>query len=185
MNNNYYIFLDIDGTLWDLSINPYLIRTPQKLKKESIDAVNNLIDGLKNKGFKPHLVITSGMRSHWNTCSETLFVNGINPKIPMQPLFVNKRFSRGEKIAIFLHDKHNGKKHPQQREVTFSDHFKTNFAKKVNNYVVIDDSLDKLSNIPNHHIIKTNLYTGALNNEMVINYLENISPYIDESEYEL
>lgn len=178
---NYFIFLDLDGTLWDIYNNPYLVMKSTHFKKSSIQAVNNLINGLQNKGYDPHLVITGRFREDWNACSNALYSQGINQTIPMYPLYIGD-LSRGERIGLFLHDFYNNKSIPVYRKITLLDRFKTNYNKKLDNYVVIDDTISDLQNIPRTNLIKTSMYQGALDEHKISSYLEIVAPYKDKNE---
>ena len=169
----YFIFLDIDGTLWDNSENPFPLIKSDKLNTNSVSAVNFLAEQLKNNGFCPEIVVISKQREHWNYCTKLLHSHGLNPELQLIKLPIGK-FTRGERISLLLHDaSHNKNIYTLHRNFTVFDYLKRDYACKCNNYVVIDDRPEELRNIPEKNYIQTNIDNGRLKQEMVVNYLNS------------
>ena len=173
--NPFFIFLDIDGTLWDNSQTDHNLVTNDQLNLDSINALNNLIDNLTKLNYDPCIVVISKRRVFWQSCKYFLYYHGVNEDVPMLKLPIGK-FTRGERISIFLHDYACGRDICSgSRKYSFFDKLFFNYSKHAENYVVIDDNYKALENIPAEHYIKTNIKNGALNQKMVDNYLEQLS----------
>ena len=98
---SFYIFLDIDGVLydWDFIINEVESGRMQRgcfiktFKPESMYALNYLIQEL-SKNFDVKLVISSTWRSNLPFTIDTLKNNGLVYNSPSHfPLLLNKRIS--------------------------------------------------------------------------------------------
>lgn len=182
MDNKYFIFLDIDGTLWDFRDNPFMIMHSTHFNKDSVQAVNLLISGLKEKNYEPNLIIIGQLRENWDKCKAALYDQGLNCQVPLYPLSIGK-FSRGERISLFLHDFYHGKDvNSTKRNFSFADNVHKHYNKKLNNYVVIDDNISHLHNIPTSHIIETNMLCRALNSNLVNDFLLKTPAYNNEPE---
>lgn len=171
-NNNYYIFLDIDGTLWDFNALPVAFVYSKILCEDSINAINNLAEQLENNGYNPQYIIISKQRTAWERCKQLLYNNGLRKDILIKPLPLGRR-SRGARICIYMYNMEhniNCENLPQRKKL--SDLIKIPFARSFNNYVVIDDNIANLiKTIPNEKIIQTNINSGRLKQNMVDKYL--------------
>ena len=173
----YYVFMDIDGTLWDIESarsvhGPFLpeIALPT-LKTESVAAINIMLENLE-KRFDTKLVITSRHRSNMVECVNYLRFNGVTYYKPIYCTAFRPGL-RGEKIVDFMENQ--GEKpftYP-----TLGNLFERILYTKRNNqdfknYVVIDDNKKAISkHIPPERRIVTNKRDGALTFDQVINYL--------------
>lgn len=167
----YFVFLDIDGTLWDNEGNKIKYVKSKDLNRDSVNAVNYLAEQLKLNGFNPEIVVISKQREHWFQCQQLLRWHGLNPNLPLIKLPIGK-FTRGERISLLLHDVSKNKDiYREQRRFTIFDYLHTDFASKCDNYVVIDDDYEALKNIPLSNYIKTNIDNGRLTHTMVAEYL--------------
>ena len=151
----YYIFLDVDGVLYDyawIKKNNKDVRTIRKFKKESIDALNLLISNLEKK-YDVDIVITSTWRLYkFQTLLSMLEYSGLNYAKDIHKTHESIRpFTRGEDILSYL--KHR---------------------KNPNNYVIIDDeSFDFAKYFNTTKIIKPNIQNNALNTEMFTKFLSD------------
>ena len=168
----FYIFLDIDGTLWDREWAeiPYAIEY-YCFKPSSVIAVHFLCDELKLRNFEPQIVITSKQREDWEDCQHTLYDNNM-PNVPTLKLPIGKH-TRGERISLFMYDASKNRNVAKGTRV-FSplDSLHFRYTDKVLNFVVIDDNSSQLGNIPEKHYIKTNIKDGALKKSQVETFLE-------------
>lgn len=173
----YYVFMDIDGTLWDVphamaKHGPFLkvIDFPT-LKPSSVAAINLLLETLEER-FDTRLVITSRHRENMVACVHNLEFNGFkyNKPIYCTPYIPGPR---GQKIVDFM---------TEQGEKPFTYPTLNNlfsrilYTKKDNNdfknYVVIDDKKSAIAKqIPPERRIITNLKKESLTHDQVINYL--------------
>jgi len=171
--DKFFIFLDIDGTLWDKSDCNYPFLVRNDLNPKSVNAVNTLVFELEKRKYSPIFVIISARRNPWDECQMILYENGITTKIPMIKLPLNKSIPRGHKISIFLHDYyHNNDFLRENGKYSILDKLKTNFCKKVNNYVVIDDHRDWNLNIPLNHFIKPDMNKRCFDLGFLNDFLE-------------
>lgn len=172
----FYIFLDIDGTLWDANTPRYAGFYIQ-LKPESVVALNTLIESLK-KIYDVDLVVTSKRRVKWRSCKQFLIDNGVNfPSEKMSKTQLKKlKHPRGVKIAEYLFN--DIFKDKLKSEKTFIRPTWLLFSKLLNRkfsdyYVVLDDSIKPLKPyIPDKNIIRTS-YDESLSMEMVSDFLES------------
>lgn len=165
MKENFYIFLDIDGVMFDWDFIKSLGRKNLGIitvfNPKSVDALNYLIEKLSER-YSPKLVISSSWRTFWDETIEVLNKNGVN--LGNTPVFRTKITStphkRGEEIIDFLNT--NG----------YTD-----------NFVIIDDeAFDYAQHFSQHKIIKTGLFTQSLRKAMVDKFLKTIGYNIqDES----
>lgn len=147
MKDKFYIFLDIDGVLWDWDFRKKEI-DQGKIKKggmikdfnpESIKALNFLISEI-NKNFNCFLVISSTWRLDMKDTIEILNENGLD----YHNEFLKTDFSltpekRGEREILPMTEDLNG------------------------NYCIIDDeNFDYKQIFPQNKIIKTNIENSSL-----------------------
>lgn len=157
MKKKFYIFLDIDGVLWDKKfVESKKINFNQIKKigfdKNSIVALNSLLSFLKDN-FEPIIVISSSWRiidSNFDLCKKLLEQGGLEyfGEIQKTPL----GFARGGEISKFL-------KRNKEKE----------------NYVIIDDSIEDIidfGHLDSKKIIKTDLENGDLNANHIQSFLE-------------
>ena len=110
--SSFYIFLDIDGVLydWDYIIaetNAGLRKRGEFIKKfkpESMQAINMLIEEL-NKDYEVGLVISSTWRSNMPFTIQTLQDNGLEYDKPIERTPIYDPAKRGEQILDYLADK--------------------------------------------------------------------------------
>lgn len=152
----FYIFLDIDGVLWDW---PYLKKGMNEgrikrggiiedLKPESIEALNYLIEKLSIK-YDVKLVISSSWRFNMERTLEIIKKAGLNYNKPIDRTIINFQ-NRGIQIKEYLKDKVNY------------------------DYVIIDDEdFDFNEHFQKEKIIKTDVMKGALSIKLVDNFLNN------------
>ncbi len=153
----FYVFLDIDGVLWDwkyqkefLKQNPNLRgQFVNKLDPKCIDALNFLLKELSKK-FDVQLVISSTWRLEFEKTISSLLNQGLlyNKKILATPIM---KHDRQREIETFLLDKPNK-----------------------NNFVILDDDFECLD-FDQNKIIKTNIANSSLSKKMVSNFLNFIS----------
>ena len=156
MKKNYYIFLDIDGVLYDYK---FLIPEMENgnIKKggliknfnpKSIYALNFLIKYLEKK-YNVNLVITSAWRYNLNLLKEVLLNNGLIFNKEILKIETTEENFRSKEIQLFI---------------------KKNKIK--NNFVIIDDETQELEGCFNKkNIIKTNIFDDSLNLKHIKNYI--------------
>ena len=165
---NFYIFLDFDGTMTDKEHIKRLyyqgVRgedTTKTFKPESVEALNYLIDYLNEK-FDVNLVISSVWR---RDMEETLF-------------YLKKNNIKLDKIKKL--DK-TGSYYDQnginRRDIEIKLYLKGHNETK--NFVAIDDEAD-MFNIPPENKIKTHINDGALNKEMIMEWIEKFKKIEEE-----
>lgn len=170
MKENFYIFLDIDGVLYDWDYmkknNIRNFGTISTFSPESVDALNYLMEKL-NTCYNTELVISSTWRRDMLKTVKTLKDNGV--KMNLRKVFATPNFNesktRGEEILSYLSKKPDNQ-----------------------NYVIIDDeTCDIEPHFNKDRIIKTNIFSGGLNKEMVENFIEknNIQTKTSENERSL
>lgn len=157
---NFYIFLDIDGVMYDWDwviseINAGRMKRGEfnyKFKPESINALNYLIKQLE-KTYNVKLVISSTWRGNMPQTIKILKDNGLiyNDKIERTPIY--DPALRGNQIMDFLSDKQNY------------------------NFVIIDDEMFNFKKFfKKENIIKCDMFHSALSLKMVNNFLLEITP---------
>lgn len=173
----YFIFLDIDGVLWDNRQYEHPRFKSQELNSESVEALNFLVKQIAHNGYAPQIVVVSRQRTNWQACQNLLYSHNVTKSVPMIKLPIPNsdcKFSRGERINIFLHDFAHGKDVTTGvRKYTAFDHFGKNYAKKFKDFVMLEDDFLNLKNIPEENIIKTNIDYDCLDIHKVINFLNN------------
>lgn len=153
---NFYIFLDIDGVMydWDYYIQEVKANRLKKkdlfshFKPESITALNLLISEL-SKSYNVQLVISSTWRSMLSKAVSTLKNNGLVYDKPIERTTLKGLpFYRGKQILDYLYDK-------------------TNY-----DFVIIDDEMfDFKEHFKPQNIIKTEMFHSALSVKMVTQFL--------------
>lgn len=141
MKENFYVFLDIDGVLWNEEYIVFLRdnNIPKDndietyFSSKSMTALNTLLNSLENK-FKVQLVITSSRRSLLEKTIAILYKNNLvyDDKIDKtESTIKNIDMPRGLEIKKYLKQNKNSK-----------------------NYVVIDDEVKDIKPFIKHsHII--------------------------------
>lgn len=153
MKPNFYIFLDIDGVMYDWDIivknNIRCIGIIDRFDQTSIDALNYLTKQLAID-YIPVIVISSTWRHDMFRTIKTLKSNGVNLDLKnLRCTDISKSpEKRGEEILSFL---------------------KT--VKDSQNFVIIDDEMfDYEKHFPKDKIIKTNIQNDCLKISMVNTY---------------
>ena len=155
---NFYIFLDIDGVLWDWKWRISEIKSGNiarggritQFNPESINAVNNLISKLNNF-FNCQLVVSSTWRINKEFTIKMLKKNGLvvsdDNSIHFTPLTLTR--SRGQEVMDYLADKPDN-----------------------NNLLIIDDEyFDFPKYFQKGQMIKTNIYDRSLSQQHIDNWL--------------
>lgn len=155
MKDKFYIFLDIDGVLYDwnfiLKKSDKKACTIKNFDPKSIDALNFLIEKL-SKSFNVEIVITSTWRINMQKTIEILLKNGLNKTIKINSTEISN--------------------YPQNRGLEILNYLQNNSCK---NFVIIDDEMfDFDKYFKKSHIIKTNIFNSSLNKEMIINFLDGL-----------
>lgn len=165
MKDNFYIFLDIDGVLWDWKFLLDKIKAKEtlltdfKFKPESVDALNYLIYCIDDK-YDAKLVISSTWRADMFLTKSALYKNGLiyNKEMestPVLPLSIPKK--RGSEIRRFLEQKN-----------------------EMENYVVIDNNeFDFAKTLNMDKFIKTNGKYESLTYDLVDKFLEKNTDIIE------
>lgn len=175
MREQYFVFLDIDGTLIDLKYGQH-IRGPffefgenTILNPESIEALNLLLESLEQK-YDTRLVITSGRRKNFVPCVKNLYNNGLkyDRAITCTPLTQERR---GQKIVDFMMTSSLPRYPKLQKAVDFILRRYADHGYK--NYVVLENNASKIRyEIPPERRILTNEKKRALQPEQVVKYLK-------------
>lgn len=153
---NFYLFLDIDGVLYDwdyiiAEVNAGRMKRGafiRKFKPESMNALNYLIEELQKRYFV-QLVISSTWRGNLEFTTKTLKENGLQYNLDLHATPITDPIERGKQILMYLSDK-------------------TNY-----DFLIIDDEnfdFNKYFN-PNK-IIKTEMFHNALSLKQVKRYLD-------------
>lgn len=154
----FYVFLDVDGVLWDWEWRIQNIRAGRLRKggvitefnKDSIDAVNALLDCL-GKRYNCRLVLSSTWRLDKNLAKEILMRNGLTMDygLDFTPVTATPKF-RGREILTYLDKKAN----PQ-------------------NILIIDDEqFDFEKYFKKSQMIKTDIFKGGINRQAVDKWLK-------------
>lgn len=174
---NYYVFLDIDGTLWDAEyafrVHGFAFNThpTPRLKPESVNALNLLLRSLE-ASFDTKLIITSKRRHNLNKCVDYLKDNGLDYN---KPIFCtdNSTDARGKKILDFM--KENGSV-PCELPPNANLWTRLQYAFSIHgnpNYVVLEDEKNLVRNqIPRNRIIYTDHNKQSLTVKQVEQYLK-------------
>ena len=153
MKKDFYVFLDIDGVLWDWKFIREQVEQG-KLKRgglidtfnpQSIRAIDNLLYGLE-KQYNVQLVLSSTWRYEMRTAIKTLKRNGFEHYNQMDTTPISRTPEhRGLEILKYLEDK------PEPYD-----------------FVVIDDEMYDFVDCFNlSHLIKTNMLNASLSQEQV------------------
>ena len=153
MKKDFYVFLDIDGVLWDWKFIREQVEQG-KLKRgglidtfnpQSIRAIDNLLYGLE-KQYNVQLVLSSTWRYEMRTAIKTLKRNGFEHYNQMDTTPISRTPEhRGLEILKYLEDK------PEPYD-----------------FVVIDDEMYDFADCFNlSHLIKTNMLNASLSQEQV------------------
>lgn len=159
MKEKFYVFLDIDGVLYDWkyikSLSPeHHGGIIQDFDPESIAALNYLIDVTK-KNYEVELVISSSWRSNMDFTLKTLIRHGLQIKDINVSRIGNFYYPcyRGKEIVKYLEDKDNKE-----------------------NYIIIDDeTFDYKEFFEKNRIIKTDIFVSDLKKNMIDEFLKNIN----------
>lgn len=159
----FYLFLDIDGVLWDW---PYLKKEIDEgriqrggiirnLKPESIDSLNYLIDKLSSC-YDVELVISSSWRYDMKETLKILKNAGLKYDKAVDRTVINFE-RRGLQIKEYLKDK-------------------TNY-----DFVIIDDEMHDFEDVfEKGNIIKTDVMEGALSKDIVNKYLKKKDLFLNK-----
>ena len=144
MREKFYVFLDIDGTLWDMKDLHKRNKVVVELNPESIQAVYALVDSLEQK-YDAELVITSRRRTDWCECLRFLQQEGFDIfKYDLHRThLINWKKPRGVKIAEYMYNDRIGNfgDEPKLFPRLFEKHMaKKENQKMKNNFVVIDNA---------------------------------------------
>jgi len=163
MNKNFYVFLDIDGVMYDLSYIKDRIKSGDikngriisKYKPESVCALNMLIENL-SKYYNVHLVITSTLRFKFYRMLNILEENGINiPQFIGRTSLTLNRHNRGGNIARYLQSR--------------------GYDRAVDDFVIIDDEkFNYHKYFDKKNIIKTSIINNALSINAVKRYCNTL-----------
>lgn len=153
---DFYVFLDVDGVLydWDYIFSEVKAGNIKKggmittFKKDSIEALNHLIE-ITSKTYNTKLVITSSFRKNMNLLISKLKESGLAYDGEIDRIGNNySSINRGKEIKYYLKDKSNY------------------------DFLIIDDEMfDYKEEFEKFDIIKTEIYHNALSLEMVKKYL--------------
>lgn len=167
---NFYIFLDIDGVLWDWDWRLEQIKqgnikksiSISNFNQESIKALNLLISNI-SKRHNCVLVISSTWRTFMDWTKQVLIKNGVLLPQTIDRTELPISTNRGVEIANYLHNKKGNK-----------------------NFVILDDESKNIRKIfPENKIIKTNIKNKSLEIAQVENWLKNNFEFANEQEPEL
>ena len=157
MKPNFYIFLDIDGVMFDWEYIKSCERSREILKlhifnPKSVEALNYLMKEM-GKQYNVNLVISSIWRLFMKETEEVFKKNNIcyPNKLTCTPHFYDPH-ERGGEIMQYLKN--------------------VNFNKNKDDYLIIDDeTFDFDKYFPKSKFIKTNIFNASLSMEMVQKYL--------------
>ena len=162
---NYYLFLDIDGVMWDWpwrlgEIKSGRIRKGSAITEfnpESVDALNHLISHISTD-YNCNLVISSTWRNFMKATISTLKKNqvALPDAIDRTPLSKASK-QRGKEIETYLVDK------PDSQNVLIID----------------DETSDIIKHFSPEQIIKTNIFEESLRDHHVSEWLEKHMPQFD------
>lgn len=179
MKEKFYVFLDIDGTLWDYSFLRKTNSLIYKLNPDSVDAINRLIKKIDEK-FDCELVITSQRRKDWDECKNFLLSSGLKYDKELKRIKVNDKKPRGIKIAEYMENDLKGREfvnHKNFNPIVATIKTRVIAKKMSQNFVVIDDNMNPLIGlIPYKNIVKTDINYESFNMAManrIINQFVN------------
>ena len=158
MKEKFYIFLDIDGVLWDWNYRMSEIiekeKNPSRIISEfnpqSVNALSYLVSKI-SKNYDCSIVISSTWRNDMAHTEKVLKSSGLIYKKPfLSTPITNEPGKRGEKEILPMTKRLNG------------------------NFLIIDDEyFDFKKFFPEEKIIKTNINFGSLKPEQVIDWCKN------------
>lgn len=159
----FYLFLDIDGVLWDWKwrmgeIKSGNIKKSQAITQfnpQSIEALNTLIEYI-DKDFICNLVISSSWRTFFEETKQILSKNGVKfPALVSKTPIIPKPHCRGKEILKYLVNKNDSQ-----------------------NVLIIDDETKDIEPyFSDHNIIKTDIYSESLRQH-------HATKWINQREYE-
>lgn len=174
----YYVFLDIDGTLWDAKFNyprygfqMNYVAEPV-LKPESIEAVNLLLRSLE-QDFDTRLIITSHRRENLSKCVSYLMDNGLEYHKSIYATKYPSVINRGNGIVDFMEER--GEKPLKYRTITnaFAKLVYNVFGEDFERYVVLEDVKSKIKDaIPPARRIMANHDKRSISISQVEKYLK-------------
>lgn len=159
MKENYYVFLDIDGTMWDIKYVLYslyfgsysYLRQPNI---ESIDALNLLVHEL-SKVYNVQLIISSVLRKFFKRDIRIMKEFGLEYYKDIEITPINY-LTKSSAIKEYLLNKANS-----------------------TNYLIIDDSPFVTLNKKYPNIIKTNIINKSLSVKNVKSFLSKLDKLND------
>lgn len=170
MKPKFYIFLDIDGVMYDWdSIKKENIKFNgiiDKFSTHSVEALNYLMEKLRTE-FTPVLVISSTWRKDMFFTIRKLKENGVKLDLrnTTSTPITSTPEKRGQEILSVL-----------------------KISPKKENYVIIDDEMfDYREHFSETKIIKTNIFNDSLRKDKIDNYFKNnnLSHLIEENQHTL
>lgn len=184
---NYYVFLDIDGTLWDAKYayniygNGFNYIIDPRLKKDSIEAVNLLLRSLEGK-FNTQLVITSKRREYMNECIKYLQKYGLEYEKPMICLPFGSTL-RGSRIIGYMQDQNEKPEHLSKPQNLISKLLNAFIIKGSQNYVVLEDEYEKIKHsVPSRRLIFSDHNRQSVTTKQVKHYLKtNNIPILEKN----
>lgn len=160
----FYLFLDIDGVLWDWKWRMNEIKNGNVKKSQaiaqfnpkSVEALNEIIEYI-DKDFICNLVISSSWRTFFEETKQILDKNGVKlPAIVSKTPVIPMPHSRGKEILKYLNNKLDSQ-----------------------NILIIDDETKDIEPyFFKHNIIKTDIYNESLR-------AHHATKWINEREYDL
>lgn len=153
----FYVFLDIDGVLWDWQwrISQMKLGNVKNacsiniFNPESIQALNILMDYL-GKDFNCELVLSSSWRRAFGFAIKNLYANGVHlPNNISRTSIDNPILNRGKRIKMYLQEKDDK-----------------------DNFLILDDQKRDLKKFfSEDNIIKTNIYAQSLTLSQIQNWI--------------
>ena len=165
MREKFYVFLDIDGVMYDWEfLKSQGIKSFGRIKTfnpDSVQALNYLLETL-NQNHDTELVISSTWRRDMLDTVKTLKDNGVKMnlrRVFSTPIF-NESKTRGKEILSYLSNRQDNQ-----------------------NYVIIDDEVSDIApHFDSSKIIQTNIFTSSLKKSMVDKFLKenHLTPTLNE-----
>lgn len=159
---NFYLFLDIDGVMWDWPWRIEEIKNGRirkgiaitEFNPLSVDALNQLIVHLSTD-YDCNLVISSTWRMYMKKAITTLQKNGVDiPDIIDRTHISKAPKQRGKEIENFLSNKPNN-----------------------DNLLIIDDEIsDIIKHFSPNKIIKTNMFEESLREHHIKSWIKKNTP---------
>lgn len=167
---NFYIFFDIDGVLWDWKWRRQAIENGKikskydiiEFNSESVSVLNYLVERL-SENYSPRLVLSSTWRQDLKRAKSVLEENGLKleHELLSTPIFSQPQ-KRGEEILRFLKENPKG------------------------DFVIIDDeSFDYIKHFSADKIIKTSISDSSLTKKDILDWIDkNNSLFLDQENLE-